>query len=141
MVVTGGRAGVLDTLERFRSGWERLDAGAVLATFAERDDVVVFGTDAAERWVGFDALVEPFRAQVRAFSNPAYRWAEGDPRVSVHGDIAWAGGDLHVSLEAAGQRVALTMRSTFVLELMETDWRIVHAHFSVGQETPAVSYP
>src|SRR5439155_25826369 len=44
MVVTGGRAGVLDTLERFRSGWERLDAGAVLATFAERDDVVVFGT-------------------------------------------------------------------------------------------------
>lgn len=135
-----GRAGVLETLERFRLGWERLDAQSVLSTFADRDDVVVYGTDADERWVGYEALVEPFHAQVGAFSNPTYRWAEGDPRISTLNEAAWASGELMVSVEAAGERVDMAMRSTFVLAPGKSGWHIVHAHFSVGLTAPAAPY-
>jgi ketosteroid isomerase-like protein len=133
------RTEVLAVLERFRLGWERLDPALVLSTVARRQDVVVYGTDAAERWVGYGALVEPFRAQAAAFSHAVYTWSDG-PRVWVRGEAAWACGELRVRLMAGGREVEATMRSTFVLSREADDWRIVHAHFSVGAQAPVADY-
>jgi ketosteroid isomerase-like protein len=131
---------VRDALERFRRGWEALDLEAVLSTVARRDDVVVYGTDFPERWVGYRALVEPFRAQMRAFGAPRYRWREGDPRIWVASEAAWACGELSVSVDAGTGRVSVDLRSTFVLAREAGGWKIVHAHFSVGQAVPVVAY-
>ena len=134
------KAGVRDVLERFRNGWETQDADQVLSTIRRRDDTVIYGTDLAEHWVGFDALVEPFEAMVEAVESPVYTWSTGEPRIWVRNDIGWACGTLTMRLQDDGEVRNIAMRTTFVLENVEGQWKIAHAHFSVGQEEAVVPY-
>lgn len=127
-------------VEQFRIGWEQLDAEKILSTIARRDDTVIWGTDRIEHWVGYEDFAEAVHVQVAAFSNPVYVWGKGDPRVWVSGDVAWACGDLDVTLDAGGGQWKATMRSTFVLVREDAGWGIVHAHFSIGEEEPVVDY-
>lgn len=129
---------VLAVLDRFRAGWEALDADAVLDCFARDPQIVVIGTDEGEYWRGFEALVEPFRTMVGAFSDPVYRW-DGLPRVQVGGDIAWADGRLDTSLTVDGERLRVAMRSSWVLR-RGAGWEIVQAHFSVAPPAPVAAY-
>ena len=131
-------AAVLAVLERFRAGWESLDADAVLACFARDPEIAVIGTDQDEYWRGFDALVAPFRAMVGTFSDPLYRWAS-PPRITVHGDLAWADGVLDTQLSAGGERLGVLMRSTWVLRRRD-GWKIVQAHFSVAPSAAVAAY-
>ncbi|MGH2656524.1 MAG: nuclear transport factor 2 family protein [Actinomycetota bacterium] len=132
-------ADVRDTVERFREGWEALDADAVLATFSRDPSLLVWGTDAEEEWRGFEALVAPFRSQTEAFTEPSYAW-QGDPVVWSGEDIGCVAGTLQVSLRAAEGLVSMRMRSTFVLARERGSWQIVHAHFSVGQAEQVAPY-
>lgn len=129
---------VLAVLDRFQLGWEALDAEEVLACFAEDPQIVVIGTDESEYWRGFDALVEPFRTMAGAFTDPVYRWVE-PPRIHIHGDVAWADAPLDTSLTADGQRLAVHMRTSWVLR-RGVHWEIVQAHFSVAPATSVAAY-
>jgi SnoaL-like domain len=126
-------------VEEFRRGWEALDANAVLGTFARDSSVLVWGTDADEEWRGFEALAQPFHAQVKAFSETAYAW-EKEPATWSGGDLACVAGVLRVSLKSGAEQVSIPMRSTFVLARRAEGWRIVHAHFSVGQAQQVATY-
>jgi len=138
MVVTGAGA-VLAVLERFRLGWEARDADAVLACFARDPEIVVIGTDANEWWLGYDALVEPFRTMVGTFTDLDYRW-KAQPHVVVDGSIAWADAVLETQLTAAaGERLAVTMRTSWVLRRAKR-WEVVQAHFSVAPPAPVAAY-
>lgn len=129
---------VLAVLDRFRLGWEALDADAVLACFANDPQIVVIGTDEDEYWRGFDALVEPFRTMVGTFTNPVYRWVAA-PHIHVEGDVAWADGRLDTSLTADGERLSVGMRTSWVLR-RTARWEIVQAHFSVAPAAPVAAY-
>lgn len=131
---------VLEVVERFRTGWEKMDAEQILSTIAPTDDMVMYGTDLVERWIGYDALVEPTKAMTEAFSNAVYKWGAGEPMVWVRGDVGWACGDLTVTLEVEGEPLTLVMRSTFVVTREDGGWKIAHSHFSVGQEEPVADY-
>ena len=137
MVVSDSDA-VLEVLDRFRRGWEALDPAAVLACFAQDPQIVVIGTDADEYWRGFDALVEPFRTMMDVFSDALYGWAEL-PRIQVEGEVAWADARLDASLMSNGQRLAVPMRTTWVLR-RKAGWEIVQAHFSVAPAAPVAAY-
>jgi len=137
-MVVSEESAVLAVLERFRLGWEALDADAVLACFADDPQIVVIGTDADEYWRGFDALIEPFRTMVGAFTDPVYRWVE-PPQIHVQGDVAWADARLDTSLTADEQRLAVLMRTSWVLR-RGTRWEIVQAHFSVAPTAPVAAY-
>ena len=132
-------ADVQDTVERFREGWEALDADAVLATFSRDPSLLVWGTDAEEEWRGFEALMAPFRSQTEAFTEARYAW-QGDPVVWSGEDIGCVAGTLQVSLRTAEEVVSVRMRSTFVLARERGSWQIVHAHFSVGQAERVAPY-
>lgn len=134
-------AEVRATVERFRAGWEALDASAVLATFSADPSLLVWGTDADEEWRGIDELVEPFHQQVAAFSEPRYVWRSGDPMVVWAGrDCGWAAGTIEVTLRTGEQVLSIPMRSTFVVRREEAGWRIAHAHFSVGATETVAEY-
>jgi ketosteroid isomerase-like protein len=137
-VVVSEEEAVLAVLDRFRAGWEALDADAVLGCFAKDSEIVVIGTDEDEYWRGFDALVEPFRSMAGAFTDPVYRWAS-PPGIHVAGDVAWADGRLDTSLAAAGERLAASMRTSWVLR-RGARWEIVQAHFSVAPAAPVAAY-
>jgi ketosteroid isomerase-like protein len=133
-------ADVLAVVERFRTGWEKMDAEQILSTIAPTDDMVMYGTDLVERWVGYESLIEPTKAMTGAFSNAVYKWGLDEPMVWVRGDVGWACGDLTVSLEVDGEPLTLVMRSTFVVAREKSGWKIAHSHFSVGQEEPVADY-
>jgi ketosteroid isomerase-like protein len=137
-VVVSDEEGVLAVLDRFRRGWETLDADAVLGCFANDPQITVIGTDADEYWRGFDVLVEPFRTMVGAFTDPVYHWVE-PPHIQVVGDLAWADGRLDTSLTADGQQLAVRMRTSWVLR-RGARWEIVQAHFSVAPAAPVAAY-
>lgn len=129
---------VLAVLDQFRHGWETRDADVVLGCFAKDPQIVVIGTDEDEYWRGFDALVEPFHTMVGAFIDPVYRW-DGPPEIHVDGDLAWAAGRLDTSLTADGQRLAVQMRTSWVLR-RRGRWEVVQAHFSVAPAAPVAAY-
>jgi hypothetical protein len=137
-VVVSEEEAVLAVLERFRTGWEHLDADAVLGCFAVDPQIVVIGTDEEEYWRGFDALVKPFRTMVGTFSDPVYRWLE-PPHIQLQGDMAWADARLDTSLTTGGERLAVLMRTSWVLRRGDR-WEIVQAHFSVALDAPVAAY-
>lgn len=119
-------------VNRFTEGWEKLDSGQVLSTITRRDDIVVFGTDAVDYWVGFDALVEPFEAMVKEVGRPHYAWRPDEPRIWVLGDAGCASGILTLTFKDKGELRGIFMRSTFVAIRLDRSWTIAHAHFSVA---------
>jgi ketosteroid isomerase-like protein len=121
-------------------GWRQLAAEKILSTVARRDDLLIWGTDADEVWVGFDAFSEAVEEQIEAFDNPSYEWGSGDPKIWMLRDAALMCGELHVSIDSAGQRWHSTMRSTFVLQHETDGWVIIHSHYSVGQSERVVEY-
>lgn len=129
---------MLAVLDRFRAGWEALDADAVLHCFAADPQLTLIGTDEDEYWRGFVALIKPFRDMMGAFSDPVYRWVE-PPHIRVQGDLAWADGRLDTNLTDDGQRLAVQMRTTWVLR-RRVRWEIVQAHFSVASPAPVAAY-
>jgi len=137
-MVVSEEAGVLAVLDRFRMGWETLDAGVVLDCFAADPQLTVIGTDEDEYWRGFVALIKPFRSMVGTFTDPVYQWAE-PPHIQVAGDLAWADGRLDTSLTSGGQRLAVQMRTSWVLR-RRGRWEIVQAHFSVAPNAPVAAY-
>ncbi len=128
---------MLAVLDRFRAGWEALDAEAVLGCFARDPEIVVIGTDEGEYWHGYAALVDPFRTMVGSFSDPEYRWA-APPNITLHGDVAWADGVLDTQLTAEGEQLSVRMRTTWVLRRRD-GWEIAQAHFSVAPPAPVVA--
>jgi ketosteroid isomerase-like protein len=139
-LINRSKESVRKTLDEFTTGWENLDAVRVLATIAKNHETIIYGTDLVERWFGYEAFVEPVKAQMVAFKNPKYTWGEGEPRIQVKGDVAWASGELTVRLGDEGEVQENTMRSTFVLIWEDDYWKIIQAHFSIGMETPVVAY-
>lgn len=120
-------------VDSFTEGWEKLDSDQVLSTIARRDDIVVFGTDEVEHWVGFDALVEPFEAMVKEMGRPHYAWRPDEPRIWVLGETGCASGILTLTFDDKGEPRRIFMRSTFVAIKLDQSWLIAHAHFSVGE--------
>ncbi len=131
---------ILDTLENFRTGWEKSDADQILATIAQQEDVVIYGTDLVERWIGYDEFVGPVLKQVKILIDPVYTWGENEPRINVQGDIGWASGDLKIEFEMEDIPQEVSMRSTYVLSRHGEEWKIQQAHFSVGEEEAVVEY-
>lgn len=127
-------------LEDFRTGWERSDADQILGTIAQQENVVIYGTDLVERWIGYDEFVDPVLEQVQILINPVYTWGANEPRINIQGNTSWASGDLNVKFEINGISQNISMRSTFVLSKLTTGWKIVQAHFSIGQEDAVVEY-
>ena len=129
---------VLAVLDRFRAGWQALDAEAVLDCFSRDPEIVVIGTDQGEYWHGFEALVEPFRSMAGAFSAAVYRWA-APPHLVIWGEVAWADALLDTQLTVAAEELAVSMRTSWVLRRRER-WEIVQAHFSVAPPAPVAAY-
>ena len=98
-----------------------------------RTEEHVFGTDEVEYWVGFNSLVEPFEAMVKAMGQPRYAWGPDEPRIWTHGDTGCASGVLSLTFEENGEQRRILMRSTFVAIKLDRAWSIAHAHFSVGE--------
>ena len=108
---------------------------------AQDSDMVSFGTDASERWVGFDEVRDSFAKQVGAFEVESIDTKEQVIKASKSGEVAWFSQvvNWHISIGGNSQTIP-GIRVTGVLEKRGTDWKIVQFRTSAPVQGQVVEY-
>ena len=134
-------AAVRSVLDKNIRSWETNDVPLFTSIFAHDDDMVNYGTDAAERWVGWNALKASVEKQTAAFADTKMTVQHRDIKLAADGNVAWAAEVLDWSTRTGSEIVNLTgMRVTTVLEKRQGAWLIVHTHYSVPVAGQAIKY-
>jgi ketosteroid isomerase-like protein len=120
--------------------WEEEDLGLFDEAFSHDPDMIIFGTDAAEYWVGYEAARESIEMQFEAFAD-----LEGTLRnqvVKVHesGEVAWFSEMMDMEVTAGEELVEVTVWFSGVMEKRDGGWKIVQFHASVPVSGQAVEY-
>ena len=120
--------------------WIDQDISLFDQAFAHDSDMVTFGTDAAEYWVGYEAARESLEFQVGVYEDTEGVTRNQDIKVHSSGQVAWFTemGDLAVT--SGEERVELTVWFSGVLEKRDGAWKIVQFHASVPVAGQAVAY-
>jgi ketosteroid isomerase-like protein len=115
-------------LEEFAESYAKQDLKTVLALIAPDDDVVMYGTSADEKCIGFKEIKAQFESDWSQIEAPAleYKWTS----ISAAGNVAWVAIDAVFKARVNGQNLSFPSRVTKVLEKRGDKWLIVHAHFS-----------
>ena len=108
---------------------------------AKDSDMVTFGTDASERWVGFDQVRDSYAKQVSAFEVERIDTKNQVIKASTSGEVAWFSQvvDWHISSGGNSQTIS-GIRVTGVLEKRGTEWKIVQFHTSAPVQGQVVEY-
>ena len=109
--------------------------------YAHDADMVFFGTDAAERMVGWETIKEVMQKQFAG--SETKKVSVRDEVIKVHnsGKVAWFSGILDWDVIADGQPVKLEgVRATSVFEKRNGNWVFVQAHLSVPVSGQAFKY-
>jgi ketosteroid isomerase-like protein len=105
---------------------------------AQDEELIVFGTDAAERWVGSTAFLSAEEQIMQAFDVLSLDRREETLQVHSRGGVAWFSTVFDIAITVDGEVAGLKgLRTTGVVEKRNDDWVIVQLHTSVpvaGQE-------
>src|SRR4029078_7228904 len=119
-------AGAKAVVDEFNKILESEDMAASDRIFAHDADAVSFGTDAAERFVGYDALRKSVTEQFASFEGSKLTVRGRRGKGSRGGDAAWFSEVVDWDTKAGGQPVSLKgCRFTGVLEKRDGAWKVV----------------
>ncbi len=62
-------------------------------------------------------------------------WVEG-PYEEIEGNMGWVGGITDIAISVNGKKFTTRFRCTFVMALVDGDWKIKHEHVSAPLEDP-----
>lgn len=135
------KAAVKETLVEMVQAMQTENLEAFSNLVAHDSDMVSFGTDEAERWVGWDALKSSLAKQFAAFDSSKISVSKQVIHVGPGGQVAWFSEIMNWKMQTNGQPVNLEgMRSTGVLEKRNGKWVFVQMHFSVPVSGQAAEY-
>ena len=121
--------------------WEEEDINLAEQIFAKDDDLLFFGTDAAERWVGWESLKVSMQRQFESYADSKMTMSNITVGVSSLGNTAWVSSILDWELTAMGEPVEVNgMRFTGVLEKRNDKWLFVQLHASLPVMGQVVEY-
>ena len=104
-------------------------------------DMVNFGTDAAERWVGWDALKEAVEKQFASFDKIKLTVRDQSVKVDPSGNAGWFSEVVDWDIVAQGKPTHIEgSRITGVVEKRDGRWIIVQFHISVPVAAQAAKY-
>jgi ketosteroid isomerase-like protein len=139
--VEAEKATVKALIDDFGRFWETEDMELFSKVFAHDDDMIVFGTDAAERWVGWEQFNESVQKQFESMENTQNTTRELDIKVHNSGEVAWVSFLMDVKGEAMGEPFSLEGgRFTGVKEKRNGNWVIVQLHVSVPVAGQVIKY-
>jgi ketosteroid isomerase-like protein len=108
---------------------------------AHDPDMVSFGTDSAERWVGYESFENAMKKQFESVEVSKGTSRERVIVVHKSGEVAWLSCLWDWTGKAQGESFALAgMRVTGVLEKRNGNWVFVQVHASVPVSGQAVKY-
>jgi len=138
MDAAAGAKAVVDEVNKI---FESEDMAAFDRIFAHDADAVSFGTDAAERFVGYDALKKSVAEQFASFDGSKLTVRDEVVKASRGGDAAWFSEVVDWDTKAGGQPVSLKgCRFTGVLEKRDGAWKVVQFHASMPVQGQAAQY-
>jgi ketosteroid isomerase-like protein len=135
------KAKVKAVVDQFGQLLETEDMALFSKIMAQDPDMVNFGTDAAERWVGYETLKESVQQQFAAFDST--KLSVRDQVIKVHdsGNVAWFSEVADWDVAAQGQPVHIAgSRITGVLEKRNGNWVFAQFHASVPVSGQAAQY-
>ncbi|MFQ6093862.1 MAG: nuclear transport factor 2 family protein [bacterium] len=123
-------AAVKVALDRFYIAQQKEDMTALSALFAHEGDLVVFGPDEGERYVGWEAVKGMYQRQMDATEGLQTTLTDQVIKVSKDGAVSWVSSLNHATGQIGDEAVETDYRATVVLEKREGKWLIVHIHTS-----------
>ena len=135
------KANVKTVVDQLEQMLETEDMELLSRIFAHDTDMVNFGTDAAERIVGWESLNELMQKQNAAAENSKLTVNDQVIKVNKYGNTAWFSEVVDWDVVAQGQPASLQgLRFTGVLEKRNGNWVIVQMHISVPVSGQAFEY-
>ena len=108
---------------------------------ATDDELIVFGTDAQERWVGSAAFLSAEEQMMQAFDVDSLDRREETFQIHSRGAVAWFSTVFDIEISVDGELASLKgLRTTGVIEKRDDDWVIVQAHTSLPVSGQQVEY-
>ena len=112
--------------------FEIQDLDLLSQVMAHDSDMIIFGSDAAERWVGYEPFMAAEEQMFASFD--VERLSIHDQTLTIHesGQVAWFSAVLDGEVTVGGKRQSVEgVRITGVLEKRDSGWVIVQYHSSV----------
>jgi len=117
------------------------DLDLLSRVIARDEEMVIFGTDAAERWVGSSAFLSAEAQLMQAFDVESLNRQADTLHVDSRGDVAWFSTVFDLNINVDGETALLTgLRTTGVLEKRSGHWVIVQAHTSTPVAGQQIEY-
>jgi uncharacterized protein (TIGR02246 family) len=134
-------AEVTAVMDQVVKAFESKDMAGLSRNFAHDPDMVCFGTDAVERFVGWEAIRVSIEKQFVAQEKLKIVVHDRVVKVSGDGNVAWVAELWDWDGVSSGEAFNLkNVRMTAVLEKRQGHWLMVQSHGSVGVSGQAVKY-
>jgi ketosteroid isomerase-like protein len=125
---------IKEVLDGYVTSIENEDMALYGKVVAHDADMVNFGSGAADRIVGWNALEKAIQDQNAALSGTEITVSDETIKISPDGQSAWATSLWNFKALMGEQALELPVRCTWILEKREAGWVIVHFHKSVGMK-------
>lgn len=135
------KAEVNALLDRLEQANETGDLALLAETFSHDPEIVTFGTDAAERWVGYGPFAEAMERMFKSFTDTEIVSRDRVIQIASTGNVAWFSEIWDQSGKAQGQSYAVKgLRLTGVAEKQAGQWVVTQWHGSIPVAGQAVKY-
>jgi ketosteroid isomerase-like protein len=135
------KAGVKAVIDQSMQFLKTKDVEGYSKIMAHDPDMVNFGTDAAERWVGWESLKESLDKQNKSIDFEDFSFRDLIIKVHNSGEVAWFSAILGWKGKAQGQPFSMEgIRYTGVLEKRAGNWVCVQFHISAPVAGQVVKY-
>ena len=132
---------VKEVIDQFEQVWEQEDMELFSRIIAHDSNLVFYGTDAAENFIGWKSLKEAAELMFPAFENINIIVRDQVIKVHTSGTVAWFSQIWDWDLIAEGQPVSVpACRFSGVLEKQNNNWVFVQFHNSVPVSGQAAEY-
>lgn len=134
-------AGAKSAIGRFVGALKANDAAAAGKILIHDPDMVAFGTDKAERWVGYDQIMKALHAQLAAFQTTNVSVQDEVVHVLPSNSGAYFSEVWDWSIRSEGKDMVLKdVRVTGVLVHRDGRWLVAQFHMSLPVGGQAVPY-
>jgi ketosteroid isomerase-like protein len=129
------------TIDQFWQAFEASDIGLMSEVVAHDPDMIIFGSDAAERWVGFEEFKTAMEQQFASVENLETSLHHETFKVHESGEVAWYSGVTDFRGTSMGEEFEIAdHRVTAVLEKRNAGWVVVQYHGSMPVTGQLVEY-
>ena len=135
------KAAVLAILDQWFRAIDVKDAEMLEESICDDAEMVFFGTDSQERWIGRDDFMAAQKEFFKATSDSRMEIYNKTVQLSLSGTVAWTSCMMNWDILSGDQPVHLEgLRLTCTFEKRDGRWVIVQGHGSVPVSSQMIAY-